>query len=82
MRFLTNVYYLCIYIHMRTNIILQDDLVSKAARLTKITKKTDLVHEGLRALIEKYSGMRLAALGGSEPNLKFTPRRHSKTRAR
>jgi Arc/MetJ family transcription regulator len=36
---------------MRTNIVLDDELVAEAARLTGITTKKDLVHEALRVLI-------------------------------
>jgi Arc/MetJ family transcription regulator len=36
---------------MRTNIVLDDELVEEAARLTGITTKKDLVHEALRVLI-------------------------------
>ena len=63
---------------MRTNLILKDDLVKKASELTRITEKTALVHEGLRALIEKQSRLRLAALGGTEKALKLPHRRRSK----
>jgi len=36
---------------MRTNIVLDDQLVAEAARVTGITTKKDLVHEALRVLI-------------------------------
>lgn len=62
---------------MRTNLILKDDLVKRASELTRISEKTALVHEGLRALIEKQARLRLAALGGSEKGLKHPPRRRS-----
>jgi Arc/MetJ family transcription regulator len=35
----------------RTNIVLDDELVAEAARLSGIRTKKDLVHEALRALI-------------------------------
>ena len=35
---------------MRTTLILRDDLVKKAAKLTGIDEKTALVHAGLEAL--------------------------------
>lgn len=60
---------------MRTNVILQDDLVRKAAALTHIAEKTALIHEGLKALIERESRLRLAALGGTEGGLKIPSRR-------
>lgn len=63
---------------MRTNLILKDDLVKRASELTRISEKTALVHEGLRALIEKHVRARLAALGGSERDLHPIPRRRTK----
>lgn len=61
--------------HMRTTLIIRDDLMARAAKLAGLTEKTALVHAGLEALIEKKSRERLAALGGSEPDLKAPPRR-------
>ncbi|HXT18510.1 MAG TPA: type II toxin-antitoxin system VapB family antitoxin [Gemmatimonadaceae bacterium] len=55
--------------------ILDDELVAKASTLTGITEKTALVHDGLRALIARESARRLAALGGSDPDLEDIPRR-------
>ncbi|MDO8519334.1 MAG: type II toxin-antitoxin system VapB family antitoxin [Deltaproteobacteria bacterium] len=63
---------------MRTNIVLKDDLVQRAADLSHIREKTALVHEGLKALIEKHVRCRLATLGASEKGLKSVPRRRSK----
>ena len=60
---------------MRTTLNIDDTLVEKAARLTGIDERTALIHEGLRALIERESARRLAKLGGSEPKLKDIPRR-------
>src|SRR5690606_33098094 len=60
---------------MRTTINLDDRLVEEAQRITGLNERTALVHEGLRALIERESARRLARLGGSEPNLKPIPRR-------
>lgn len=42
---------MCIMMCMRTNIVLDDQLVAEAARVTGITTKKDLVHEALRVLI-------------------------------
>jgi Arc/MetJ family transcription regulator len=61
--------------HMRTTLDLDAELVSKAARLTGITKKTDLVHAGLKALVAREAGRRLAAMGGTMPALKRPRRR-------
>ncbi len=60
---------------MRTTIDLNEELLEEARRLTGVTGRTALVHEGLRALIERESARRLARLGGSEPELAAAPRR-------
>ena len=60
---------------MRTNIILKDDLLNQASELSRIKSKTELVHEGLKALVERESRRRLAALGGTERGLRVIPRR-------
>jgi len=60
---------------MRTTLNIEDDLLAKAAKLTGIKEKTSLVRLGLEALVARESAKRLAALGGSEPNLEMIPRR-------
>jgi Arc/MetJ family transcription regulator len=60
---------------MRTTLNLDDALIEEARRLTGMRERTALIHEGLRALIERESARRLARLGGSEPGLEPTPRR-------
>lgn len=62
---------------MRTTIDLDDELVGEAQRLTGATERTALIHEGLRALIERESARRLARLGGSEPQLRKPARRRT-----
>ena len=62
---------------MRTTLNIDDRLLAEAQRITGIAEKTRLVREGLQALIERESARRLAALGGSEPQLKSVPRRRS-----
>lgn len=63
--------------HMRTTLIIDDSLVDKARRLTGIEEKTALVHAGLEALIAREAAKRLAALGGTEPQLAPIPRRRT-----
>jgi len=53
--------------HMRTTMILDEALLAEARALTGLAEKTAVVHEGLRALIARESGRRLAALGGTAP---------------
>lgn len=54
---------------------LESALVAKAKKMTRIEETTALVSAGLRELIARESALRLAALGGSEPELRATPRR-------
>jgi Bacterial antitoxin of type II TA system, VapB len=51
------------------------DLMPKARALTGIQESSALVHEALKALIERESARRLARLGGSEPQLRPISRR-------
>ena len=62
---------------IRTTLALDDELVARAQELTGLKEKSVLVREALKALIERESARRLARLGGTEPNLKLTPRRRS-----
>jgi Arc/MetJ family transcription regulator len=62
---------------MRTTLILDEGLVERAREFSGIQEKTALVHAGLRALIAREAAKRLAALGGSEPDLKPIPRRRA-----
>ena len=66
---------LCILIHMRTTLNIDDSLMERARELTGVKEKTALVRLGLEALIARESAHRLAALGGSEKKLEPTPRR-------
>jgi hypothetical protein len=65
--------------HMRTTLIIDDVLINRARLLTGIEEKTALVHAGLEALIAREAAKRLAALGGSEPQLEPVPRRRAAT---
>jgi hypothetical protein len=65
--------------HMRTTLILEDELLHRARELSGIEEKTALVHAGLEALIAREAGKRLAALGGSDPKLNDIPRRRAQT---
>lgn len=61
--------------HMRTTMIIDERLLHRAMELTGTKEKTALVHAGLEALIAREAGKRLAALGGTEPQLRDVPRR-------
>ncbi len=60
---------------MRTTLALDDELVRLAQEFTGVAEKTALVREALKALIERESARRLAALGGTMPDLEDIPRR-------
>ncbi len=59
----------------RITLDLDDDLLSQAQRLSGINERTQLIREALKALVQRESSRRLAALGGSEPQLEAIPRR-------
>jgi Arc/MetJ family transcription regulator len=67
-----------ILMHMRTTLNIDDDLLRKAAEATGIRAKTDLVHAGLDALVQREAARRLIALGGTMPGFKSPPRRRPK----
>jgi Arc/MetJ family transcription regulator len=63
---------------MRTTLALDDDLLAKAEEYTGLHEKTALVREALKALIQREAARRLAALGGSNPDMEDIPRRRPK----
>lgn len=63
---------------MRTTIALDDELVRTAQEFTGVAEKSALIREALKALIERESARRLAALGGSMSRLKDVPRRRTR----
>ena len=67
---------------MKTTLNIDDRLLAEARRLTGIDEKTALVREGLEALIARESARRLAALGGSERQLRPIRRRRAAARTR
>ncbi len=63
---------------MRTTLNLDEELIEEARKLTGIHEKTALLHAGLRALVAREAALRLAAMGGSEPDIRPIPRRRPK----
>jgi Arc/MetJ family transcription regulator len=61
--------------HMRTTLIIDEELLERARQLTGIRQKTAVVRAGLEALIAREAAHRLAALAGAEPELRAVPRR-------
>lgn len=62
---------------MRTTVALDDELVRTAQEYSGVTERTALLREALKALIHFEASRRLAALGGTMPDLKDIPRRRS-----
>jgi len=60
---------------MRITLNIDEKSLSTAARLTGVSKKTELVRLGLEALIARESARKLAALGGSDRRANAAPRR-------
>jgi Arc/MetJ family transcription regulator len=54
---------------MRATVALDDELVRKAQEFSGVTGRTALLREALKALIHVEASRRLAALGGTMPDL-------------
>jgi Arc/MetJ family transcription regulator len=54
---------------MRATVTLDDDLILKAQEYTGITERSALLRTALKALIHREASRRLAALGGTQPDL-------------
>jgi Arc/MetJ family transcription regulator len=72
---LTRLHEKSIIMHMRTTLNIDDELLKRAARLTGVSEKTALVRMGLQALIEREAALRLAELGGTDPEAEAGRRR-------
>lgn len=62
---------------MRTTVTLDDELLAKASEAMGISERSVLLHEGLKLIVQREAARRLAALGGSAPDLRLPPRRRS-----
>jgi Arc/MetJ family transcription regulator len=60
---------------MRTTVTIDDALLKKARALTGFEENGPLLKAALQALIYRESALRLARLGGSQPDLEDIPRR-------
>lgn len=63
---------------MRTTITLDDHLLAEAAQATGIKERSQLIHDGLRALIARENARAIIALGGSDPDARLPERRRSR----
>jgi Arc/MetJ family transcription regulator len=79
---LTDAYEAATMMHMRTTLILDDELLERARSLSGLAEKTAVVHAGLRALITQQSAQRLAALGGTDRRARAPRRRRAAKRSR
>jgi len=59
---------------MRATVALDDELVRKAQEFSGVNERTALLRESLKALIHLGASRRLAAVGGTEPDLKAIKR--------
>jgi Arc/MetJ family transcription regulator len=66
---------------MRTTINIDESLLAKTVKFAGPLARSAVVHEGLKALIERETARRLARLGGSQPALKAAPRRRAGAKA-
>jgi Arc/MetJ family transcription regulator len=60
---------------MKITIALDDDLVASASTLSGIKKRSELLHEALKALISREAARELGSLGGTLPDIEAIPRR-------
>lgn len=59
---------------MRTTVTLDDDLLASAADFSGIDEKSKLLNFVLDAYVKRMAARRLAALGGSMPDLEMAGR--------
>jgi Arc/MetJ family transcription regulator len=64
---------------MRATVTLDDELLRTAEEYTGVKERSALLREALKALIHREASRRLAALGGTMPDLKDIPRRQLPT---
>jgi Arc/MetJ family transcription regulator len=59
---------------MRATVSLDDELVRTAQEFSGVTERSALLREALKALIHQEASRRLAALGGTMPDLEYVRR--------
>ncbi len=59
---------------MRTTISIDDDLLAAASAAVGSSERTLVLHEGLRALVQREAARRLVRLGGSDAHATAAPR--------
>ena len=74
---LTHLHPITKIMQMRTTLNIDEELLARAQQMSGLREKTAVLHAGLRALIQRESARKLAALGGTERKLKPIARRRS-----
>ena len=64
---------------MRTTISIDDELLAAASAALGIAERTAVLHEGLRAIVQREAARRLARLGGSDGAAAAPARRRPRT---
>jgi Arc/MetJ family transcription regulator len=59
---------------MRTTLNLDDKLIKKAQKMTKIKQKTSLIHKALELLIAHAAQFELSNFSGTQKKIKFIKR--------
>lgn len=62
---------------MRTTVTIDDDLLKAASAAAGTSERSVVLHEALRALVERDAARRLARLGGSDASARAPRRRRS-----
>lgn len=67
---------------MRTTVTIEDELLDQAMALAEPgMQKSELFRESIKAFIRQQAARRLAALGGTAPDMKLAPRRRDEPEA-
>ena len=59
---------------MRTNIVIDDELMAKALRLSRMTTKREVVDAALREFVSRRDQSWMLEIIGTNPNAEYPPR--------
>lgn len=65
---------------MRTTVTIDDKLMADAAEFSGLTEKSAIINRALRMLVEWEASRRLAAMGGTMPDIEMPRRRRPSDR--
>ncbi|MDP1913542.1 type II toxin-antitoxin system VapB family antitoxin [Brevundimonas sp.] len=60
---------------MRTTITIDDELLRDAAEFSGLTEKSAIINRALKMMVEWEASRRLAAMGGTMPDIELPRRR-------